>query len=37
MRDHTKFRLFELADEVAFMMYRVTKDFPRDAIDGLTS
>jgi four helix bundle protein len=37
MRDHAKLRAFELADEVAFMMYRVTRDFPRDEIYGLTS
>ena len=37
MRDHTKLRAFELADEVALMIYRVTKDFPKDEIYGLTS
>ncbi len=37
MRDHTKLRAFELADEVALMIYRVTKDFPKDEIYGITS
>jgi len=37
MRDHTKLRAFELADEVAIMIYRITKAFPRDEIYGLTS
>jgi four helix bundle protein len=37
MRDHTKLRAFELADEVALMIYQVTKDFPKDEIYGLTS
>jgi four helix bundle protein len=37
MRDHTKLRAFELADEVAVLVYRVTAGFPREALYGLTS
>ena len=28
MRDHTKLRAFELADEVAVLIYRTTRGFP---------
>jgi hypothetical protein len=35
MRDHTKVRAFELADEVAVMIYGVTAKFPREVIYGL--
>lgn len=28
MRDHTKIRAFELADEVAMIIYQVTREFP---------
>ena len=37
MRDHTKLRAFELADEVAVLIYRATRGFPREEIYGLTS
>jgi four helix bundle protein len=37
MRDHTKLRAFELADEVAVLIYRATKVFPKDEIYGLIS
>ncbi len=37
MRDHTKLRAFELADEVALLVYRVTASFPRGELYGLTS
>jgi len=37
MRDHTKLRAFELADEVAVLIYRITRKFPREEIYGLTS
>src|ERR1035437_9284521 len=37
MRDHTKLRAFELADEVAILIYRITRKFPREEIYGLTS
>tara|TARA_B100000315_G_scaffold113011_1_gene103661 strand:+ start:49 stop:405 length:357 start_codon:yes stop_codon:yes gene_type:complete len=37
MRDHTKHRAFELADEVALLVYRTTASFPREELYGLTS
>lgn len=37
MRDHTKLRAFEPADEVALLVYRVTAGFPREELYGLTS
>jgi four helix bundle protein len=37
MRDHTKLRAFELADEIAVLTYKLTKDFPKEEIYGLTS
>ena len=37
MRDHTKLRAFELADEVALLTYKFTVTFPREEQFGLTS
>jgi four helix bundle protein len=37
VRDHTKLRAFELADEVAMLVYRVTAGFPKEELFGLTS
>ncbi|MDD2706722.1 MAG: four helix bundle protein [Verrucomicrobiae bacterium] len=37
MRDHTKLRAFELADEVAILIYRITRGFPKEEIYGLTA
>ena len=37
MRDHMKLRAFELADEVALLIYRATKEFPKEEIYGLAS
>ena len=37
MRDHTKLRAFELADEVAMLVYRVTAGFPKEELFALTS
>ena len=37
MRNHAKLRAFELADEVAVLIYRTTKGFPKEEIYGLTS
>lgn len=37
MRDHTKLRAFELADQVALQIYTITKGFPREEIYGMTS
>ena len=37
MRDHTKLRAFELADELAVLIYRVTAKFPKEEMYGLIS
>jgi four helix bundle protein len=37
MRDHTKLRAFELADELVISVYQVTAGFPREELFGLTS
>ena len=37
MRDHTKLRALEMADEVAVLVYQVTAGFPREELYGLTS
>lgn len=39
MRDHTKLRVFELADELALLVYicRVSGSFPREEVYGLTA
>ncbi len=37
MRDHTKLRAFELADDVVLLIYKITKTFPTDERYGLTS
>ncbi|MFO8164618.1 MAG: four helix bundle protein [Desulfatiglandales bacterium] len=37
MRDHTKLRAFELADELALLVYRVSGSFPREELYGLTA
>ena len=37
MRDHTKLRAFELADDVAVLVYKATQTFPREELYGLTS
>jgi four helix bundle protein len=37
MRDHTKLRAFELADELVIMIYGITKEFPKEEIYGMTS
>src|SRR5688572_30674258 len=37
MRDPTKLRAFELADQLALRVYQQTASFPRDEVFGLTS
>jgi len=37
MRDHTKLRAFELADQLALATYKCTSRFPREEQFGLTS
>ena len=37
MRDHKKLRAFELADELALLIYRVTMSFPKEEVYGLIS
>ena len=37
MRDHTQLRSFELADEIALLTYRETRNFPKDELYALTS
>ena len=37
MRDHTKLRAFELADDIAMRIYRATRGFPKEEIYGLAS
>ena len=37
MRDHTKLKAFQLADEFAIMVYRATRGFPSDERFGLTA
>jgi four helix bundle protein len=37
MRDHKKLRAFELADEIALLIYQQTNTFPKEEIYGLTS
>jgi four helix bundle protein len=37
MRDHTKLRAFELADELVFLVYQITAGFPREELFGLVS
>lgn len=37
MRDHTKLRAFELADELVIQIYKITFNFPKEEVFGLTS
>jgi hypothetical protein len=32
VRNHTKLRAFELADELVIMIYRATKSFPKEEV-----
>ena len=35
MRDHKKLRAFELADEMVLLIYRATREFPKEEMYGL--
>ncbi|MBW2609159.1 MAG: four helix bundle protein [Deltaproteobacteria bacterium] len=37
MRDHRSLRVFELADEVALLIYRTHREFSNEEVYGLTS
>ena len=37
MRDHTKLRAFQLADQVALAVYKETRSFPKEEAFGLTA
>lgn len=37
MRDHTKLKAFELADELVDLVYKMTGCFPKEELYGLTS
>jgi four helix bundle protein len=37
MRDHKKLRAFEMADEIAILIYQLTSGFPKEELFGLTS
>jgi four helix bundle protein len=37
MRDHNKLQAFQLADEAVLLIYKLTKQFPKDEVYGLTS
>jgi four helix bundle protein len=37
MRDRSKLRAFELADQLAIAVYRSTASFPKEEMFGLTS
>jgi four helix bundle protein len=37
MRDHRNLRAFELADQLALEIYKVTRAFPKEELFGLTS
>ena len=37
MREHRKLRAYELADEIAVLVYRATRNFPKEEVYGLTS
>ncbi len=36
-RDYTKIRAWQIADELALLVYKATKEFPKSEVWGLTS
>ncbi|MFW5837386.1 MAG: four helix bundle protein [Desulfovibrionaceae bacterium] len=37
MRDHTRLRAFEMADDIALRVYQITRFFPKEETYGLTA
>jgi len=37
LRDHTKVKVFQAADRLAILVYKMTRTFPREEQSGLTS
>jgi four helix bundle protein len=37
MREHSKLKAFELADEIALLVYKLTQTFPKEEMFGLVS
>jgi len=37
MRDHTKLKAFEIADDIALSIYKITRNFPKEEIYGITA
>ena len=37
MRDHNQLRAFQMADDVAVKIYKMTQAFPKDELFGMTS
>lgn len=35
MRDHRQLRAFQLADELVILVYKVTRDFPKEEVFGI--
>jgi len=37
MRDHTKLKAFQLADDIAVKTYQATRKFPKEEVYGITA